>query len=307
MQDSEITTQKPNPYFGISAALGTPFRSDGSIDTARATEHAAWVLGQGAGGVTLFGTTGEGASIGAHERITLLDDVIKSGIGADQITTTICVSSLTDAIDQARTFQERGIRQMLVAPPYYFNDVTDQPLLEWFSDFVSATSEVDPRYILYHIPQTTDVPLSAPLVRQLKQTFGDLIYGVKDSSGEWQSTEDFLRIEGLAVLVGDERQLAKAAAHGAAGAISGMANLFPDRLLQLVKTGQKDAQIDELVNELIKHPVNAGVKALISAVHDDPAWLRMRTPLRSAPALVVAELARLLEGFSIEGLGKNAA
>lgn len=303
MQDTEIPNQNPNPFFGISVALGTPFLDDGSIDSARATEHAAWVLGQGAGGVTLFGTTGEGASIGAQERITLLDDMIKSGISADQITTTICMSSLTDAIDQARAFQKRGIRQMLVTPPFYFNDIAEQSLFSWYSDFVSATSEADPRYILYHIPQITDVRLSATLVTHLKQTFGDLIYGVKDSSGEWKSTEEFLNIKGLAVLVGDERQLAKAAAHGAAGAISGMANLFPGRLLQLVKTGQNDPQIDELVNELVQHPVTAGVKALISVVHDDPAWLRMRTPLQSTPAPVVAELGRLLKGFSIKGLG----
>lgn len=306
MQNSEKPNQVPNPYFGISVALGTPFRDDGSIDTTRATEHAAWVLGQGAGGITLFGTTGEGASIGARERVALLDDMIKSGINADLITTTICMSSLTDAIDQALEFQERGVRQMLVTPPFYFNDVAEKSLFSWFSGFVSATSDADPRYILYHIPQITDVPLSATLVRQLKEKFGNLIYGVKDSSGEWKSTEDFLGIEGLAVLVGDERQLAKAAAHGAAGAISGMANLFPDRLVQLVKSGQNDPQIDQLVNELIQNPVTAGVKALISSVHDDPAWLRMRTPLQTSPAPVVAELARLLEGFSIKGLGKNA-
>lgn len=307
MQKSEKPSQKPNPHFGISVALGTPFCADGSIDTARATEHAAWVLGQGAGGVTLCGTTGEGASLGAKERITLLDDMIESGIDAAQITTTICMSSLTDAIDQARAFQARGIRQMLVTPPFYFNDVDDQSLLSWFSDFVSATGKADLRYILYHIPQMTDVPLSAALVTQLKETFGDLIYGVKDSSGEWKSTEEFLAIKGLAVLVGDERQLAKAAAYGAAGAISGMANLFPDRLLQLVKTGQNDPQIDELVNELVRYPVTAGVKALISSVHNDPEWLRMRAPLQSSPPAAVSELARILDGFSINGLRKNAA
>jgi 4-hydroxy-tetrahydrodipicolinate synthase len=306
MQDTDISLQSPAKLFGISTALATPFSSDGSIDTETATQHAAWVLEQGAGGVTLFGTTGEGSSLGMHERVELLDAMIHSGIGVEKITTTVCASSLTDAILQAQAFQERGISQMLVTPPFYFNGISDDALFSWFSDFISASQNPNLRTILYHIPQITDVPLSATLVRRLKEAFGEQVLGIKDSSGEWQNTSEFLGIDDLAVLVGDERQLAKAVAAGAAGAICGMANLFPKRMLRLVETSEEDPQITSLVNELVKHPVTAAVKALISTVHQHPGWLRTRTPLQSTPAPVVAELAKQIDSFAIKGLGYNA-
>lgn len=306
MQSTDIFNQSPNKLFGISAALSTPFASNGAIDIAAATQHAAWVLEQGAGGVTLFGTTGEGASLGMHERVELLDAMIESGISVEKITTTICVSSLTDAVLQAQSFQERGINQMLVTPPFYFNGISDDALFSWFSDFIAAALNPDLRAILYHIPQITNVPLSATLVRSLKAAFGDQILGVKDSSGEWQSASDFLDVDGLAVLVGDERQLAKAVAHGASGAISGMANLFPKRMLRLVETGQEDPQILALVNELVKHPVTAAVKALVSIVHQQPGWLNTRSPLQSTPTPVVTELKKYIDVFSIDGLGRDA-
>lgn len=59
--------------FGISAALLTPFAADGSIDTGRSAAHTAALLGRGLAGVTPFGTTGEGASVGVAERRAALD------------------------------------------------------------------------------------------------------------------------------------------------------------------------------------------------------------------------------------------
>ena len=54
--------------FGISVALLTPFTESGDIDLPRLAAHARDVMDKGAHGVTLFGTTGEGASISFKER-----------------------------------------------------------------------------------------------------------------------------------------------------------------------------------------------------------------------------------------------
>ena len=50
--------------FGLSVALATPFTAHQGIDFERMVNHAEWCLGHGCDSVTLFGTTGEGASIG---------------------------------------------------------------------------------------------------------------------------------------------------------------------------------------------------------------------------------------------------
>jgi len=303
MADQTKANNNSSHPFGISTALGTPFSSDGSIDITRAVKHANHVLSIGASSVTLFGTTGEGASLGLSEQTELLDAMISAGISPDKIIATICSASLTDAQNQALTFMERGVKRMLIAPPYYFNGISEDALFAWYSEFAKAVLAGKPELILYNIPQVTDVPVTAPLIRRLQDQFGKLIFGVKDSSGNWDSTATLLKIEGLAVMVGDERHLARASRLGAAGAISGVANLFPDRMSAVLTTGKDDPKINSFADDLVKLPVTAAIKAMIGSLHQQSDWIRMRPPLESIPKADIANLATHLSGLKAQDAG----
>ena len=50
--------------FGLSVALATPFAEDRSIDLPRLMSHGLQSLADGCDSLTVFGTTGEGASLG---------------------------------------------------------------------------------------------------------------------------------------------------------------------------------------------------------------------------------------------------
>ena len=67
--------------FGISPALVTPF-SDGRVDVQRLASHANDCLARGCRTATIFGTTGEGPSVGAIERERVTVDLISLGIPA---------------------------------------------------------------------------------------------------------------------------------------------------------------------------------------------------------------------------------
>lgn len=71
--------------FGLSAALTTPFKTDGSIDIDAMIAHARRCLSSGCNSVTLFGTTGEGSSIGSVERQTILSRFIEAGIAPSSL------------------------------------------------------------------------------------------------------------------------------------------------------------------------------------------------------------------------------
>ena len=71
--------------FGISAALLTPFKVDGSVDLRLFASHAKSVLRRGASSITIFGTTGEGASVSPVERMDGLRHLLDSGISPDKI------------------------------------------------------------------------------------------------------------------------------------------------------------------------------------------------------------------------------
>ena len=66
--------------FGLSCAISTPFSATGDIDVARLVDHAKDRLARGCDSITLFGTTGEGASIGLGARAKVFEAFVKAGI-----------------------------------------------------------------------------------------------------------------------------------------------------------------------------------------------------------------------------------
>ncbi len=215
--------------FGLSAALVTPFAPDGAVDLARLARHAAWVLQNGCDTLTLFGTTGEGFSIGMRDRAAMLGAVGAGGIDfGEKLYAAVTATSVEDAVAQARLALGFGARGLLVTPPYYLKGLADEGLYAWFARTLEAIGPALRGVVLYHIPGQTAVPLSVELVGRLRRGFPEAIVGVKDSSGDWATAQAFLAAHGeLAVLIGDERLLARAMREGAQGSICGLANFAP--------------------------------------------------------------------------------
>jgi len=268
--------------FGLSAALTTPFDADGKIDVSRALSHARARLDSGCSSVTLFGTTGEGSSIADAERAALLDSFIAQGFEASNIVVGVMENSVADAILQAGDALRRGCKAILLAPPSYFKNLSDDGLFNWFSAVFKGLGDDARSIILYNIPSVTAVELSVDLISRLRAAFGGIIIGVKDSSGNWAYTEKLLAAhKDIAILIGDERDLAAGVRLGGQGAISGMANLFPDRLLRMVNDGQDDAELVSTVQQLLNYPVTPAVKAMVARHTGDMEWRRVRAPLVS--------------------------
>lgn len=276
--------------FGVSAALVTPFTAEGAVELTQLASHAADVFTRGADGVTLFGTTGEGASLGISERCAILDAVRDAGVPADKITVSIAACDLDAAEAQARIAFRSGATRLLLAPPFYFKNIDDEGLFKWVCEFVSRVTDGSPEIILYHIPQVTGVHFGASLLRRLKDACGGAVYGVKDSSGSWDHATALLPMNDLAILIGDERLLAHAAPLGGAGAISGMANLVPNLVGQMVHDALPQPVLDALVEDIVKSPVTPLVKALVGVARDEEGWQRTRAPLLPANSEAVAAL-----------------
>ncbi|PZN96622.1 MAG: dihydrodipicolinate synthase family protein [Hyphomicrobiales bacterium] len=291
--------------FGLSCAITTPMREGGAIDLPRLVKHARHVLARGCDSVTLFGTTGEGAALGLPARGAMMGALIGAGIDpAQQIYAGIAASSLHEAIDQSRLALDAGAKGLLVAPPFYFKGVSDEGLYRWFSQYFEKLGASVRNVILYHIPSVTAVDISVALVQRLKTAFPGIVAGVKDSSGSYANTEALLKAHGeLAILVGDERQLAKAVRNGAQGSICGVANLVPHLLRPMVYEGKDSPVVNELVDEICSHPVLAAVKALVGHVHGDAGYGAMRAPLE---ALDEATRQRLFSAFDRITLAKAA-
>ena len=267
---------------GISVALLTPFTAAGAIDTALMARHAKGVITQSARGVTLFGTTGEGASIALTERPAVYRAVLDQGIAPAQIFVGICATSLGDALVQIEQAMVFGIETFLILPPFYFPAPGDTGLRNWHRQ-VFAQADPRAKFILYHIPQLTAVPLSFDLVTGLRAAHPDRVIAIKDSSGDWSNTERLLKQGNVPVLVGDERLLHRAIALGAVGSICGMSNLYPARLSRLFATAKEDIVLSREVDAVVAGPVVPALKALMVAQTGNDTWAHLRAPLSPLP------------------------
>ncbi|MGY5804221.1 dihydrodipicolinate synthase family protein [Rhizobium sp. LEGMi12c] len=266
--------------FGLSAALATPFDADGEIEIPGVIEQAKHCLSNGCRSVTLFGTTGEGASIGMQERKQVLAAMVAAGIAPEQIVMGVLVDAAEDAAAQAGQALAQGARNILLAPPSYFKNVSDDGLFKWFAAVFTMLGTHARDVIVYNIPSVTMVPLSISLVGRLRAAFPDVVVGVKDSSGDWPYTEELLKTHGdLIILIGDERHLARGVRLGGQGAISGMANLLPREVQAMAEKGIDDANVELFVEQLLNYPIIPSIKAILARLTEDDSWLAVRPPL----------------------------
>lgn len=278
------------------AAVATPIKSDQSIDLDCLIEHCRTLLAKGLDTLVLFGSTGEGPSFSNRQRIDAISRCAQSGISPQQLGTGVFAQSSADASAQCAEAFENGCGYVLLAPPSYFKGVDDEGLYRWFSESIEGAGHSAAKYVLYHIPGMTQIELSIDLVHRLAKAFPTEVTGVKDSSGNWPHTRQLIEQRGaLNILVGHEGYLAQGVAIGAAGSISGTANVIPEVIRATVHDNLQGEQLPELIQALLRFPVIPGVKALIAHRLASPDWANVRAPLTKLNESDIATLGTKLD------------
>lgn len=285
--------------FGISPALVTPF-VEGKVDVHRLASHAKDCLARGCRTATIFGTTGEGPSVGAAERERVANEITSLGFPAEKLVEGVIACSPEEAADSTGKALRRGAHAVLLAPPFYFRPVPDDTVFAWYAAVFEAVGSSLRDVILYHIPGMTGVPLSHTVIARLVERYPHAVRGVKDSACDADATFALLKaFPALDILVGDETYLGRACAVGAAGSICGVANILPEAVIALAENGRDDPRIISLVQEITRHPVVPMVKALMAYVKGDSVWAASRPPLPTLDPQSVAQAVTLLEPFDL--------
>lgn len=265
--------------FGLSVALATPFSESGAIEKDMLFSHADRCLENGCESVTFFGTTGEGPSLTAAERVQIFNDAATAGIAVDRMIAGVICNTVDDACRESANALEAGAKAVLLAPPHYFTGLEEEGIYGWYEGVLGRLGPSARDIILYNIPALTGVPLSIETITRLRDKFGPVIRGIKDSSADWQNTKPLVETHrDIDVLVGDERHLAAAVRLGASGAIGGLANLFPVQVRELTR-GNDNEFIFRLVELVISEQVIVAIKTLLAAQFSEPVWNNVRLPL----------------------------
>ncbi|MEL6772080.1 MAG: dihydrodipicolinate synthase family protein [Bacteroidota bacterium] len=296
------------PLRGVLAPPLTPFETDGRVAEERWIAHARHLLDTGCAGLVPFGTTSEAASLGLEERVHLLDQLVGAGVPPDRMIVGVGTTNLPDTVRLAAQASRHGCAGVLLLPPFYYPNVTDDGLFAWAEHFiahVNAQAEGLQVY-LYHIPQVAGVGWSVNLVRRLRMAFLEHIVGIKDSTGTWANTHALLGIDGLTVYPGTELLLPEALAHGAPGCISATANLNAAAIAETILTFASDrttfnarfATVAQFRRTVQPYGAIPAQKALLARQTGDARWRNVRPPLCPLSEPDTARLAHALKGTS---------
>jgi 4-hydroxy-tetrahydrodipicolinate synthase len=273
-------------YGGINPAVLTPMRSDLTPDLDKLAARCRWLLANGCNGLAVLGTTGEGNSLGIREKLDLLEGLAERGIPGDKLLPGVGTTAVPDTVTLTRKAAEIGCRGVLVLPPFYYKNPSEDGLFAYFSELINQVGTGTPIY-LYHIPAQSAVPFTLSLVSRLLREFPGTIKGIKDSSGDLANTlsyvEHFAK-DGFEVYCGDDGALHELLKAGGAGCITGASNLtgaINARVYANVGTPVGDAAqrlLGALRKVIAGAPLISGLKALVARQTGDAAWTNVRSP-----------------------------
>ena len=214
------TRSAPVPRFLIPTV--TPVDRAGNFDAPLWRDMLSFFNDKGADGLLVLGTTGEFASFSVKERQQILEAAIKNK-GNLEIVAHVGTPNLPETMELMLHAAKEGADSVLIMPPFYFKRVPLEGLIGYYSALLEATRIP---VLLYHIPDSSGIPISAELLRALARY--DMLYGVKDSSGDRAGLLAFIQeFPKLKIFTGIPGLIETAIRNGGAGAISGAGNVLP--------------------------------------------------------------------------------
>ena len=296
------------PFNGVLVPVLTPFTPGGEPDAARFVAFCRWLLDQGAGGLSIFGTTSEANSMAAAERMALLDRLIEAGIPSQKLMPGTGACSMIEAAGLVRHAIGHGCGGVLMLPPFYYKGVSDDGIFAFISAVIDKVASPALRIYLYHIPPVAQVGYSLDLVGRFISAYPQTVVGLKDSSGDWSNTAALLeRFPGFAVFPGSEVFLLDALRKGGAGCITASGNVNVPGIRKLYdnwRGPQADtlqAEVTTLRKALQAYPMVPALKRMVAHFHNDPDWAAVRPPLvpldQVQSSALIADLAKL--GFTL--------
>jgi dihydrodipicolinate synthase/N-acetylneuraminate lyase len=262
---------------GTLAAAVTPLRDEGAaLDEETFGPYLEFLQAGGIDGILALGTTGEGILLSAAERRRAAELFLEGPLpvivhcGAQTTAETAALAEHAAAAGAA------GVA--VIGPPYYALD--EDALLAHFAAAARACEPL-PFYV-YEFKARSGYAVPVSVIERLRGEISNLA-GMKVSDKPLEAVQPYL-LEGLDVFVGAEELLP---VEGAAGTVSGLASVFPERVVSLEGVGELRAALD-------RYPFQAAAKFVLGR-RGVPVREDVRRPLRTLTAEEKGELDEWLE------------
>jgi dihydrodipicolinate synthase/N-acetylneuraminate lyase len=279
----------------LIVAAATPLTAGGvALDEAAIWPMVAFLVERGADGIFACGTTGEGILLSGDERRRAAV-VFRAALRGDLFVH--CGAQTTaETASLAAHAAEIGADAVAVIPPPYFK--LDIPALT--AHLLAAADACAPLpFYIYCFTARSGYPVAIEVIDRVRQNASNLA-GLKVSESPFERVRPYLDL-GLPVFVGSEPLIPASMAHGARGAVSGLAAALPEVVRAALDgpTAEAEAALGALRSAMEAQPFIASVKHVLAKrglpVHPD-----MRAPLLPLSADEAARLDAALAILDVE-------
>ncbi len=224
---------KQHKFRGTGVALVTPFKNQ-AVDYAQLEIIIEHVIEGGVDFIVSLGTTGEAVTLSGQECRAVFDFTIKTVNGRKPLVAGFFGSNYTEyLVKRTQQYNLEGFDAIMSSSPAY-----NKPSQEGIYRHYMALEKVSPLpIIIYNVPGRTGSNVQPETVLRLAEASEKFI-AVKEASGDLQQALQIIknRPEHLLVLSGEDPLTLAMLAHGGDGVISVIANLYPERFSNMVRS-----------------------------------------------------------------------
>lgn len=229
---------------GIIPAIPTPFDSYGKLNLSALENMLTFLLRAGVNGIFAVGNAGEFYALTQEEKKAVLKTTMKCVGGKIPVFFGAGAATTQEAIVLAKMAEFEGADALSVITPFLIKPSEDE-LFFHYKDICEATKLP---VFFYNNPSVTGVSGAPRLIKRLAHI--ENFAGVKDSSGDFALTLEFIRIEkeGFSVFAGRDNLILSTLVHGGKGAISSVASACPEIAIAIFKSFE-DGNYEEALRQ----------------------------------------------------------
>jgi N-acetylneuraminate lyase/4-hydroxy-tetrahydrodipicolinate synthase len=215
---------------GIIPPLTTPFDEHGNVYEAGLRRLVDFQVEKGVHGLFICGTYGSGPIMTVKERKQVHEIVVDQAQGRITVIAHVGTTSTAQSIELARHAESVGVDLVSSISPYYHRH-DERAVVEFFR---ALAESIDLPLYVYNNPKASGVTISPSFLRHLSDVG---VQGIKDSGFSFiDLTHYMLAMEDrpeFRFIVGTEALALPAFTIGAKGSVAGLANVFPELVVQL--------------------------------------------------------------------------
>src|SRR5437773_7112714 len=207
---------------GIVPPVATPMRANEDLDLPRLRWFLDHLIESGVHGVFVLGTNSEFYALDEREKQEVIATAVAQVNHRVPVFAGTGAESTREAIRLTRMAEKEGADGVSVITPYFISP-NQQEIFDHFRRVAESTALP---VILYNNPSTCGgLKIDPDTVGRLAEVPN--ILGVKDSSGDLQNTQEYMRVvpDRFSVLQGRDTLIYQALIFGARGAVPATANI----------------------------------------------------------------------------------